>query len=53
MNDKRLQKKLGLSDEQVSRLRESHGDWNGQRFVPTAVPLLELIRLTVVDAVGE
>lgn len=53
MDNKALQKTFDLSDEQISRLREQHGDWNGTEFVPTQVPLISLIRLTIIDAVGE
>jgi len=53
MTDNSLQKTLGISDGQVARLRQNHGDWNGETFVPTAISLPELIRMTIVDAVGE
>lgn len=54
MNDKALQKLLRLSDQQVESLRKQNGDWNAKeaRFVPTAIPLLELVRIAIVDTVG-
>jgi hypothetical protein len=55
MSDTALQKAVDITDEQINRLRDLHGDWDADRevFVPTAVPLAVLLRLLVIDTVGE
>lgn len=63
MNDKQLQKLLRLSDAQVEDLRWQNGDHivcsdSTHRQCPghpqpSTASLLELVRITVTDAVGE
>lgn len=63
MNDKQLQKLLRLSDEQVENLRwqngttvecsnPAHRQCGGDNS-PSTAPLLELVRQSLIDGVGE
>jgi hypothetical protein len=55
MRDAILQKILKLTDEQVQALRQAQADWSPTQdcFIPSSMPLLELIRQTIVDRIGE
>jgi hypothetical protein len=54
LKDLHLQKELRLTDEDIEKMRDLEATWSTEteEFIPSTLPLVELIRLTIVNSIG-
>jgi hypothetical protein len=54
ITDIELQAALRLTDRDIKKMREFEGTWDDQieKFVPSVLPLIEVIRMVIGNAVG-
>ena len=54
ITDIELQAALRLTDRDIKHMRELEGTWDDQieKFIPSVLPLIEVIRMVIADSVG-